>query len=116
MVTEIVLDVLLSDGTRGMVSNQLGKSVYSHCAGLKLKLKTLKSEKQLKKKKKFVNSADVHTHARYTLSGAIRHSLLNVYLLFILCDALSDARRIKDKNVFTVNTLFKRCSVTLDGQ
>lgn len=50
MVTEIVLDVLLSDGTRGMVSNQLGKSVYSHSAGLKLKLKTLKSEKQFNKK------------------------------------------------------------------
>lgn len=54
MVTEIVLDVLLSDGTRGMVSNQLGKSVYSHCAGLKLKLKTLKSEKQLKKKSSLI--------------------------------------------------------------
>lgn len=46
MFTKIVLDVLLFDGTRGLVSNQLSKSVYSHCVVLKLKLKSLKSEKQ----------------------------------------------------------------------
>lgn len=31
MVTEIVLDILLLDGTRGLISNQLSKSMYSHC-------------------------------------------------------------------------------------
>lgn len=46
MFTKIVLDVLLFDGTRGLVSNQFSKSVYSHCVVLKLKLKSLKSEKQ----------------------------------------------------------------------
>lgn len=30
MATKIVLDVLLPDGTRGLISNQLRKSVYSH--------------------------------------------------------------------------------------
>lgn len=33
-LTKVVLDVLLFDGTRGLVSNQLSKSVYSHRAGL----------------------------------------------------------------------------------
>lgn len=50
----------------------------------------------------FVNSTDVHTHAGYTFSIAmLHHSLLNVYLLFMLCNALSYARRIKDKNVIS---------------
>lgn len=31
MVTEIVLDILILDGTRGLISNQLSKSMYSHC-------------------------------------------------------------------------------------
>lgn len=41
MVTKIVLDILLLDGTRGLISNQLSKSVYSH---LKCCLKRTKAQ------------------------------------------------------------------------
>lgn len=30
LATKIVLDILLLDGTRGLIGNQLSKSVYSH--------------------------------------------------------------------------------------
>lgn len=38
IVTKIVLDVLLFDGPRGLVSNQFSKTVYSHGVGLKHKM------------------------------------------------------------------------------
>lgn len=40
MATKIVLDVLLFDGTRGLVGDQLSKSVYSHRLVLKLKFES----------------------------------------------------------------------------
>lgn len=30
MATKIILDILLPDGTRGLISNQFSKSMYSH--------------------------------------------------------------------------------------
>lgn len=33
-MTEVVLDVLLFDGTRGLISNQLRQTVYSHSSML----------------------------------------------------------------------------------